>query len=138
LNLGLRYEYELAWRESQDRSVRPLDLTKAIPEFQGANAPQIPAQVSQFYNGPSIFNARSSSPTAPISGQWNSGSGTWSPRIGAAYRLNDKTSLRAAYGRYVDTMDPGHDGFQQPHDAGLHQLHGRPSCRAGRAADGSA
>lgn len=26
---------------------------------------------------------------------------TWSPRIGAAYRLNDKTSLRAAYGRYV-------------------------------------
>ena len=34
-------------------------------------------------------------------GAWNSDKGTWSPRIGAAYRLNDKTSVRVGYGRYT-------------------------------------
>ena len=35
LNLGLRYEYEQAWREEQDRSVRPLDLTTPDPGISG-------------------------------------------------------------------------------------------------------
>jgi hypothetical protein len=101
LNLGLRYEHEQAWRESKDRSVRPLDLTTPIPELSGANAPQMPAAVSQFYNGTWIFNGAFQFTDSSHRGQWNAGNGTWSPRIGAAYRLNDKTSLRAAYGRYV-------------------------------------
>jgi len=101
INLGLRYEFEQAWRESQDRAVRPMDLTSPIPEFQGANAPQMPAAVKQFYSGTWIFNGAFQFADSSNRGQWNSGSGTWSPRIGAAFRLNDKTSLRAAYGRYV-------------------------------------
>jgi hypothetical protein len=101
LNLGLRYEFEQAWREDKNRLDRPLDLTSPIPEFQGANAPKMPTQLQQFYNGPQTFNGAFQFADSSHRGEWNSGSGTWSPRIGAAYRLNDKTSLRAAYGRYV-------------------------------------
>lgn len=101
LNLGLRYEFEQAYREEQDRLTRPLDLTSPIPEFQGTNAPQMPDQVKQFYSGPWIFNGAFQFTDSSHRGQWNSGSGTWSPRVGVAYRLNDKTSLRAAYGRYI-------------------------------------
>ncbi len=39
LNLGLRYEFQQAYREEEDRLVQPLDLSKPIPEFQGAGAP---------------------------------------------------------------------------------------------------
>ncbi len=101
LNLGLRYEFEQAWREEKDRQDRALDLTSPIPEFQGANAPQMPAQLSQFYTGPQTFNGAFVFSDSSHRGEWNSGGGTWSPRAGIAYRLNDKTSLRAAYGRYV-------------------------------------
>lgn len=111
LNLGLRYEYEQAWREDQNRSVRPLDLTVPIPEFQGANAPQIPAVVKQFYGGPTIYNGAFQFTDGSNRGQWNAGSGVWSPRIGAAYRINDKTSVRVGYGRYVTPWISGTTDF---------------------------
>jgi hypothetical protein len=101
LNLGLRYEFQQAYREEQDRLVQPLDLNKPIPEFQGAGAPVMPAQVKAYYSGPWIMNGAYQFAGPDRRGAWNSGSGTWSPRIGVAYRLNDKTSIRAAYGRYI-------------------------------------
>ncbi|HZT28631.1 MAG TPA: carboxypeptidase regulatory-like domain-containing protein [Bryobacteraceae bacterium] len=127
INLGLRYEFEQAWREEQDRAVRPLDLTVPIPEFQGANAPQMPAQVKQFYSGPWTFNgafqfAGGGNPR----GQWNSGLGTLSPRIGAAYRLNDKTSIRAAYGRYVTPWIQGTTDFNNLTTPGFTNYTGAP------------
>ena len=126
LNLGLRYEYEQAWREEKDRSVRPLDLTMPIPEFQGANAPQIPAQVKQFYSGPTIFNGAFQFTDSSHRGQWNAGSGTWSPRIGAAYRINDKTSVRAAYGRYVTPWISGTTDFNNLTTPGYTNYTGAP------------
>jgi hypothetical protein len=44
-------------------------------------------------------------------GAWDGGWGTLSPRIGGAYRINDKTVIRAAYGRYVTpwTSNAAHD-----------------------------
>lgn len=101
LNLGLRYEFQQAYREEEDRLVQPLDLDKPIPEFQGAGAPVMPAQVKAYYSGPWIMNGAYQFAGPDHRGAWNSGSGTWSPRIGAAYRLNDKMSIRAAYGRYI-------------------------------------
>jgi hypothetical protein len=101
LNLGLRYEFQEAYKEEQDRLARPLDLTNPIPEFQGANAPQMPAEVKQFYNGPWIFNGAYQFTGPDHRAQWNSGKGVLSPRVGVAYRINDKMSVRAAYGRYI-------------------------------------
>ena len=126
LNLGLRYEYEQAWREEMDRSVRPLDLTVPIPEFQGANAPQIPAAVKQFYTGPTIFNGAFQFTDSSHRGQWDAGSGTWSPRIGAAYRINDKTSVRAAYGRYVTPWIAGTTDFNNLTTPGYTNYTGAP------------
>ncbi|MDP2995844.1 MAG: TonB-dependent receptor [Bryobacterales bacterium] len=101
LNLGLRYEFQRAYTEEQDRLTLPLDLTDPIPEFQGAGAPKMPAEVKQFYSGPWTFNGAYKFAESGHRGEWNSGKGTWSPRIGMAYRMNDKTSIRAAYGRYI-------------------------------------
>ncbi len=101
LNLGLRYEFQEAYKEEQDRLTRPLDLTSPIPEFQGANAPQMPDAVKQFYTGSWIFNGAYQFAESNHRSQWNSGKGVLSPRIGIAYRVNDKTSIRAAYGRYI-------------------------------------
>lgn len=107
LNLGLRYEYETAYTDPENRLTRPLDLTSPIPEMQGAGAPQIPAEVRQFYEGPTTFNGAFQFADADNRGQWNSGKGGFSPRIGAAYRINDKTSFRAGYGRYLTPWTGG-------------------------------
>ena len=101
LNLGLRWEFQHAYREKENRLTRPLDLSSPIPEFQGANAPVMPAGVKQFYSGPWIFNGAFQFADENQRAQWNSGRGTLSPRIGVAYRINDLTSIRAAYGRYI-------------------------------------
>ena len=126
LNLGLRYEYERAWNEEQDRSVRELDLTSPIPEFQGANAPQIPAVVRQFYSGPTIFNGAFQFTDSEHRGQWDAGAGRWSPRIGAAYRVNDKTSIRAAYGRYYTPWIAGTTDFNNLTTPGFTNYTGAP------------
>ena len=101
LNLGLRYEFQKPYNEEQDRLTRPLDLTNPIPEFQGANAPQMPPEVKQFYNGPWIFNGAYQFTESGNRNQWSAGKGTLSPRVGVAYRISDKMSIRAAYGRYI-------------------------------------
>lgn len=100
LNLGVRYEYEQPFREDQDQTSRGPDMTVPIPEFQGANAPQMPAQVKQFYAGAWTFNGAYRWSEAGHRGQWNATKGTLSPRAGIALRVNDKTSVRAGWGRY--------------------------------------
>jgi hypothetical protein len=54
INLGLRYEYFTPMRDPEDRLSRSLDLTNPIPEFQGANAPVMPAQVQALRTAPPI------------------------------------------------------------------------------------
>ena len=107
LNLGLRYEFEQAYRDPDDRLTRPLDLTSPIPEMQGATAPQMPPELRQYYTGPTTYNGAFQFADSSNRGQWDAGRGGLSPRIGAAYRVNDKTSLRAAYGRYLTPWTGG-------------------------------
>ncbi|MCP5114328.1 MAG: carboxypeptidase regulatory-like domain-containing protein, partial [bacterium] len=113
LNLGLRYEYEQAYQDPEDRLTRPLDLTDPIPEMQGAGAPVMPDELGQFYGGPTIFNGAFHFAEPGNRGEWNhSALGGWSPRVGAAYRLNDKTSLRAGWGLYLTPWTAtGHNIF---------------------------
>jgi hypothetical protein len=107
INAGLRYEFETSYRDPQDRLTRPLDLASPIPEMQGAGAPQIPAEVRQFYRGPMVFNGAFQFADSNNRGQWNSGKGGFSPRVGMAYRINDLMSLRVGYGRYLTPWTGG-------------------------------
>ena len=108
LNLGLRYEWESPFHDTQNRETRALDLDAAIPELQGVTMPD---EVKQFYTGTWKMNGAFQFADDDHPGAWDGGWGAISPRIGAAYRLNDKTVLRAAYGRYVTpwTTNSSHD-----------------------------
>jgi hypothetical protein len=108
LSLGLRYEYESPFQDSENRETRALDLNAPIPELQGT---VMPDEVKQFYQGTWSMNGAFQFASDDHRGSWDGGAGSISPRIGIAYRLNDKTVLRAAYGRYVTpwTTNSGHD-----------------------------
>ncbi len=99
LNLGLRYEFEQAFKDPEYRLPRPFDPTSPIPEMQ-QNPVQMPQQVKQYYTGPWNFSGAFHFTDSSNATEWNSGPGALSPRIGAAYRLTDKTSLRVAWARY--------------------------------------
>ena len=63
-------------------------------------------------------------------GAWSSDSGVWSPRIGVAYRLGDKMSVRAGYGRYANpwSMDTtATDQFSTPHPGFSNYTDAQPS-----------
>lgn len=100
LNLGLRWELEQPFREEEDRAARGVDLSVPISEFQGAGAPQMPAEVSRFYQGGWTFNGAYRWTDQNQRGQWKATAGTLSPRAGIALRLDGKSSLRVGYGRY--------------------------------------
>jgi hypothetical protein len=129
LNLGLRYEFEQPYQEQQNRLTAPLDLTKPIPELQNV---QMPAGVKQFYPGTWTTNGAFQFTSSSHPGAWNAGSGTLSPRIGVAYRLNDKSSLRAGYGRYVTPWNMNAnapDQFSSPYTGFINYTGAQPTVQ---------
>lgn len=108
LNLGVRYEWESPFEDTKYRATRALDLNTPIPELQGL---AMPDEVKQFYKGDWKTTGAFQFADKNHPGSWDGGWGTLSPRIGAAYRLNDKTVIRGAYGRYVTpwTTNSAHD-----------------------------
>ncbi|MCW5981950.1 MAG: carboxypeptidase regulatory-like domain-containing protein [Bryobacteraceae bacterium] len=131
LNLGLRYEFETAYTDPEDRLTRPLDLTSPIPEMQGATAPVMPAEVAQYYKGPTTFNGAFQFADGNNRGQWNAGRGGISPRIGMALRLSDKMSFRAAYGRYLTPWTGGTFNIFDTYYNGYVQYTGAPDAILG-------
>ncbi len=99
LNLGLRWEYDTPIVDRDNRLSRTLDLTNPIPEFQGANAPQMPVSVLAIRKTPPVHNGAWIH--AGEGGAHNSPKNTFLPRFGLAYRLNDRTSARFGYSRYA-------------------------------------
>ncbi|MBL8214493.1 MAG: TonB-dependent receptor [Bryobacterales bacterium] len=121
LNLGLRWEFETAPYERRDRLARYLDLTNPIPAFQGANAPVMPSQVTAIpgapkpvYNGAWIYTDDSNRRL------YNAPKSNFLPRLGVAFRANDRTAIRIGYARYAVPINsilgyawrlPSSDGF---------------------------
>lgn len=111
LNLGLRYEYESPMIDGQNRLSRFLDLTSPIPELQGANVPVIPAAAAALRTGAPVYNGAWIFTDDDHRGSWNAQKLLLMPRAGLAYRLNDKSSFRFGYARYLvpSTLTDGLD-----------------------------
>lgn len=101
LNLGLRYEYFGPMTDPEDRFSRFLDLTNPIPEFQGANAPQMPAAVTNLRSTAPVYNGAWLFTDSENRGSWNAPKGLFMPRVGLAWRINDKSALRIGWARYI-------------------------------------
>ncbi len=108
---GLRDEYETAISDPDHLLSQGLNLSTPIPEFQ-ANPPQIPAQALALVgsNGFYKWDGAWSFTSGSHPGMWNAQKLALAPRVGLAYRLNNKTALRVGYARYVQpiSMDFAH------------------------------
>lgn len=101
LNLGLRYEYEGAPTERFDRNVRGFDpdamlaLTAPAEAAYAANPiAEVPASAFRVRGGVQFTDERNR-------GFWNADRNNLQPRLGAAYRLDDKTVLRGGWAIYT-------------------------------------
>ncbi|MBL8233436.1 MAG: TonB-dependent receptor [Bryobacterales bacterium] len=81
LNLGLRYEFDIPRWETQDRQSY-WDLAAPAPI-------RVPG-----YDLRGVFRFTDSNKRSPFRGDYNN----FSPRIGFAYAMDDKTSIRGGYG----------------------------------------
>jgi hypothetical protein len=81
LNLGLRYEFDLPRWETQDR-MSYWDLDAAAPI-------RVPG-----YELKGVFRFVDDQRRSPFDGDYNN----WSPRLGFAYALNNKTVIRGGWG----------------------------------------
>jgi hypothetical protein len=101
VNLGVRYEYEGATTESQNRNVAGFDPNAALAIEAAAKAAYAANPIAQL--PPSAFNVRGGLMFASDDnpGFWNADKNNFLPRVGFAYQLNSKTVLRGGVGVYA-------------------------------------
>jgi hypothetical protein len=107
LNLGLRYEYESAPVDAQNRYTRFLDFNTPNATLQ-ANPPQYGADELALrgqYLGSAATNPAPNGnwifATSTNRSQFNAPGFSLAPRAGIAFRINDKTVLNFGYGRFL-------------------------------------
>lgn len=123
VNLGLRYEYEGGYWDPNNMLPQRLDLTDPIPGMAEAIAPRLSStlvgntgrtvaeimsesagQRSHIYNGAFSFvsddNRRATS----------SEKLQFMPRVGLAYRVDDRTAVRLGYGRFYTPNTSANNG----------------------------
>jgi hypothetical protein len=101
LNLGLRYEYEGATRDSENRNVRGFDPTAAISIEAAVKAAYAANPIPQV--APSAFSVRGGLQFASDAnpGFWNADKNNVQPRLGFAYKLSEMTVVRGGLGVYT-------------------------------------
>lgn len=117
VNLGLRYELELGNTERYNRMVLGFDSVSANPIEPAAKAayatnpiPEVPPDQFKVKGGYLFAGPDNRSLWAPDRGNF-------SPRAGAAYRLNNKTILRGGFGLFTapfQVADIDQTGFSLP------------------------
>jgi len=100
LNLGLRWEYETPWHDPlYQQSVGP-DFSTPIPGLSQA-PPQMPSSVTSLLTGPQSWTGSWVFTSKDHPGIWKSQKLVLMPRVGVAFKVNELTSLRFGYARYV-------------------------------------
>lgn len=104
LNLGIRWEYEPGPVDAQNRLSQRLDLSRPNTLVAATPPPAFDSRVVAIlnslgqtpkYNGAWIFA------TDEERGAWKRNPTDFLPRFGFAYRLNDKSSIRIGWARYI-------------------------------------
>ncbi|MGH9801900.1 MAG: TonB-dependent receptor domain-containing protein, partial [Blastocatellia bacterium] len=101
LNLGLRYEYEGATNERYNRNIFTFDQTVASPIEAAAKAAYALSPIAEV--PVAGFNAKGGLIFADKDHRsfWDADKNNFQPRIGFAYKWNDKTVLRGGWGLYT-------------------------------------
>jgi Carboxypeptidase regulatory-like domain len=103
LNLGLRWEYEPGPVDRGNRISQQLDLSQPIPEMI-ATPPAIPGTVTSLLSGKNekqLFNGAWIFATADSRSAWSRKKLNLLPRLGGAYRIDNKSVVRFGWGRYM-------------------------------------
>jgi hypothetical protein len=101
MNLGLRYELETPLTEKNNASVRGFDAAAAQPMEAAARAAYALNPVAEI--PASQFNVKGGLTFAGVngpSGLYETPKTNFMPRIGAAFKLNEKTVFRGGYGMF--------------------------------------
>jgi hypothetical protein len=121
LNLGLRYEYEAPVTERFNRSVAHFAFDQQSPIAAQAQAnyarnpiPELPLSQFQVRGGLTFAGAGSNPRT-----YWEADKLDFMPRLGFAYQLAPRTTLRGGYGVFFDTVGVNKTAGQQ---AGFSQV----------------
>jgi len=101
LNVGLRYEFMTGLRDPTYRISQGLDLTNPIPELSGSNTPVLPAAATALRTSPPIYNGAWTFTSASSPDSWKPPKLLLEPRVGVAWKLNDKTAVRAGWARFI-------------------------------------
>jgi hypothetical protein len=101
LNLGLRYEYEWATTERDNRNARGFDPTAALTITNAAQAAYAANPIPEV--SPSAFKVLGGVKFADDAnrGFYAADKNNWQPRLGMAYSIDDKTVLRAGWALYA-------------------------------------
>jgi len=106
VNMGLRWEYEMAPTERFDRMVRRFDFETPSPIEPAARAnyakapiPEVPVEAFRTLGG-LTFAGRDGEPRAMFSTPKHN----FAPRIGFAFRLTPQMVIRGGYGIFYDTL----------------------------------
>jgi Carboxypeptidase regulatory-like domain/TonB-dependent Receptor Plug Domain len=104
VNLGLRWDFNTPVRERFGRRNYAFDISQINPVSQRIDGARFP-DFTQFKGGLRFLNI-DGSPGAP----WKFDTNNVQPRIGLAFRLNDKTVLRGGFGRFYLNPTPQGSG----------------------------
>ena len=115
VNAGLRWDWDTGPTERYNRAVRGFDPTVTNPVQTAAQANYarnpIPEIASGQFRTPGVFTF------AGLGGHarnyFATQRGNFAPRIGLAYRLNDKTVIRAGYGIFFNPIGIDRSGVIQ-------------------------
>ena len=118
VNLGLRYEYEGATTDSQNRNVRGFDRTAAVSIEAAARAAYARSPIPEI--AASAFAVRGGLQFASDSnpGFYEPDTNNFQPRVGFAYSVTDKTVVRGGIGIYAvpniifGNFQPGYSASQ--------------------------
>ena len=100
LNLGVRYEYETPMRDPENRLSRYIDLNQSLADLESAVG-AFPSEALALRNDPVRLAGAWYFTDGDNRYSWNAQRNVILPRVGLAYRVNDKTALRIGYARYA-------------------------------------